>query len=75
MTENVKKKIDNITVLTYENDELLTINPKALKGRNILVTTDFIDRFSHYESPFKDSLDFAELIHKYIRNRWQDHYS
>lgn len=70
----LQKKLENITVLAYESDSLLVVNPSSFKKPQILVTTDFIEKFSKYESPFKDSLTFSELIDKYIRNKWSDHY-
>ena len=70
----LQKKIENLTILTYESDSLMVVNPGSFREPKVLVTTEFIEKFSKYESPFNDSLSFSELIDKYIRNKWADHY-
>ncbi|MDP8267290.1 MAG: M23 family metallopeptidase [Candidatus Tenebribacter davisii] len=70
----LKKKMDNITILTCEADSMIAVNPLSFKEPKVLFTSEFIDVFYHYESPFKDGKSFNELIKEYIRNRWADHY-
>jgi len=70
----MKKKLDNITIISWQDSTLIKVSPKAIKEPTILVSQEFIDKFNHYQSPFNDSLNFNQLIQKYIRNRWADHY-
>jgi murein DD-endopeptidase MepM/ murein hydrolase activator NlpD len=70
----LQKKIDNLTIITYQDSMLVKISPKAIEKPTILVTQQFVDEFNHYKSPFNDGRSFQELIEKYIRNRWADHY-
>ncbi|MCD4818616.1 MAG: M23 family metallopeptidase [Candidatus Cloacimonetes bacterium] len=70
----VLKKVNQLTILTCENDSLYTYSPLSIKNAEILITPSFIERFSQYQSPFGDSLLFQELINKYINNRYTDHY-
>ncbi|MDP8202702.1 MAG: M23 family metallopeptidase [Candidatus Tenebribacter burtonii] len=70
----LKNRIDNITVLTSETDSMVVVKSSSFKEPIVVFTADFIDNFYHYSSPFKDGMDFNELIKKYIRNRWADHY-
>jgi len=67
-------KINRLTILTCENDSLYTYSPFSINSHEILVTPSYIERFSKYYSPFGDSLTFQELINKYIKNRYTDHY-
>lgn len=71
---HLQKKLDQITILTTENDSLIAVSPKALKEKTVLLTPDFIDKFSKYKSPFNDGLTFSQLLEKYVRNRWADLY-
>jgi murein DD-endopeptidase MepM/ murein hydrolase activator NlpD len=68
------KKMNSIHVLTTIQDSLYVSSPLKLEKGTILLSTDYINRFSQYRSPFGDSLSFQTLINNYIRNRNQDHY-
>ncbi|MCF7794304.1 MAG: M23 family metallopeptidase [Candidatus Cloacimonetes bacterium] len=70
----LQKKMDNITIITYQDSTLLRVSPKSLNEPTILVTQQFVDKFNHYKSPFNDGMTFDQLIDEYIRNRWSDHY-
>jgi len=70
----LKKKMDYITILTCEADSMIAVNASSFKEPVVVFTADFIDKFYHYSSPFKDGMDFNELIKEYIMNRWSDHY-
>ena len=70
----LEKRMNNITILTSEADSMMAVKATSFKKPVVVFTTDFIDEFYHYSSPFKDGMDFNELIKKYIRNRWADHY-
>lgn len=71
---SLKQKIQNITIIDWQESTLVRFSPKAVKEPTILVTQQFIDHFSRYKSPFNDGLSFYELMEKYINNRWADHY-
>lgn len=71
---HLRKKVDNITIIDWQDSTLVKLSPKSINKPTILVTQKFIDSFNHYQSPFKDGFTFNELIEKYIRNRWADHY-
>lgn len=71
---HLQKKLDQITIVSYDADSLITYSPKSYKEPVILVTSDFIEKFSRYKSPFNDGLSFKELIKKYLHNAWSDHY-
>ncbi len=71
---HLKKKIDNLTIISWQDSTLVKLSPKSINEPVILVSKEFIDNFNHYESPFKDGLSFQELIEKYINNLWTDHY-
>lgn len=68
------KKLDFMMIITYQDSTLVSISSKSITEPTILVTRQFVDKFSHYKSPFNDGLTFNQLIDKYIRNRWADHY-
>ena len=70
----LEKRMNNITILTNEADSMRAVKASSFKKPVVVFTADFIDEFYHYSSPFKDGMDFNELIDKYIRNRWSDHY-
>ncbi len=70
----LEKRMDNITILTCEADSMVAVNASSFKEPVVVFTANFIDKFYHYSSPFKDGMDFNELIKEYIRNRWSDHY-
>lgn len=70
----LEKRMNNITILTSEADSMVAVKATSFKKPVVVFTADFIDEFYHYSSPFKDGIDFDELIKKYIRNRWADHY-
>lgn len=70
----LKEKLDNITIISWQDSTLIMVSPKTVKEPIILVSREFIDQFNSYKSPFNDGLSFNELIEKYIRNRWADHY-
>ena len=71
---HLKKKVGNLTILSWQDSSLVKLTPKSIDKPTILVTKEFIDRFNDYQSPFKDGFTFQELMEKYIRNRWSDHY-
>jgi len=68
------KKLNNIKILGVGSGSPIVLSPHSFKKETILLTSDFVDHFSKYKSPFNDDLTFNELIKKYIRNRWADHY-
>lgn len=68
------KKIENTTILTCEADSMVAVKVSSFSEPVVAFTPDFIDRFYHYSSPFKDGKEFNGLIKDYIRNRWADHY-
>jgi murein DD-endopeptidase MepM/ murein hydrolase activator NlpD len=68
------RKLNNIKILGVESGSPVVLSPHSFKKETILLTSDFVDHFSKYKSPFNDGLTFNELIKKYIRNRWADHY-
>ena len=70
----LNKKIENITILTYDSDSLVAFTPKSNNKPIIVVTPNFIDKYTKYHSPFNDGLTFNELMKKYIRNSWADQY-
>ncbi len=74
MIDHLQKKLNNLKIITYIDSSVVFVSPKIFKKDQILFTASFIDQFNKYRSPFKDNLDFDQLIHKYIRNRWSDHY-
>ena len=71
---HLQKKLDYLTILTCEGDSLVIISPKSIKEPTVLLTPKMLDSFNKYSSPFNDGLNLDELIQKYIRNRWTDHY-
>ncbi len=71
---HLQRKLDNLTILTVEGDSLIMISPKNISEQTVVLTPKMIDTFNKYKSPFNDGLTFQELIEKYLRNRWQDHY-
>ena len=68
------KKLDNLIIISWQDSTLFKLSPKKINEPAILVTLEFIDHFNYYKSPFNDGMSFAELIEKYIHNRWEDHY-
>ena len=70
----LQKKIDNITIVTFDSDSLIAVSPKSIKENLIVFTPQFVDDSSKLKSPFNDGLSLQELINKYIRNSWSDHY-
>ncbi|MDO9577014.1 MAG: M23 family metallopeptidase [Candidatus Cloacimonadales bacterium] len=70
----MKKKLDNITIISWQDSTMIKVSPKAIKEPTVLVSQEFIDKFNDYKSPFNDGMNFNELIEKYIHNRWADHY-
>lgn len=68
------RKLNNIKILDVESGSPVVLSSFSLKKETILLTSDFVDHFSKYKSPFNDDLTFNELIKKYIRNHWADHY-
>jgi len=70
----LRKKIDNITIVAFDSDTLIAVSPKSIKGNLIVFTPRFVDESSKLKSPFNDGLSLQELIKKYIRNSWADHY-
>ncbi|HHE37781.1 MAG TPA: M23 family metallopeptidase [Candidatus Cloacimonetes bacterium] len=70
----LRKKIDNITIVTFESDTLIALSPKSIKENLIVFTPQFVDDSANLKSPFNDGLSLKELIKKYIRNSWADHY-
>ncbi len=70
----LQSKIDNITIITCESDSLIALSPKYFDEPVVLLTPEFIEKYSKYKSPFNDGLTFNELLKKYIKNRWADHY-
>ena len=71
---HLRKKIDNLTIINWQDSMMVMESPKSIKEPTILITQKFIDNFNHYKSPFNDGFTFNELIEKYISNRWSDHY-
>jgi len=71
---HLKKKIDNLIIIGWQDSTLVKLSPNSIDEQTVLITKEFIDEFNHYKSPFKDGLSFQVLIEKYIRNRWSDHY-
>lgn len=72
--KNLKKKLDNITILSYEDSNLVAFSPNTLKEKILVVTPEFVDNFNKYKSPFNDGMSFNDLVDKYIKNWRQDHY-
>ncbi|MCF7858797.1 MAG: M23 family metallopeptidase [Candidatus Cloacimonetes bacterium] len=70
----LEKKINNTNIFSCESDSLIVLSSSDFKKPVYAFTADFIDTFYRYESPFKEKIEFDELIKKYIRNRWADHY-
>ncbi|HPR17834.1 MAG TPA: M23 family metallopeptidase [Candidatus Cloacimonadota bacterium] len=70
----LQKKIKNITIISWQDRTLIKVSPISIKEPAILVSQEFIDQFNHYKSPFNDGLTFNQLIEKYIKNKWTDHY-
>lgn len=68
------KKMNYVTILTYEDGQMLSLDVRNLEEPIIMVTPDFVERFSKYSSPFNDGKTFAELIRDNLRNRAVDHY-
>lgn len=71
---HLRKKIDNLTIITWQDSSLVKLSPKSINEPTIVVTEELVDTFNNYKSPFNDGMTFDELIKKYIRNRWSDHY-
>ncbi|MCK4956338.1 MAG: M23 family metallopeptidase [Candidatus Cloacimonetes bacterium] len=72
--KHLNKKLDNIIIITQQDNTPVFLPAKKIKEKTVLVTSDFVDTFNNYKSPFNDGLSFNELLKKYIRNRSQDHY-
>jgi len=70
----LQKKIDNITVVTFDSDTLIAVSPKSINENIIVFTPRFIDESSKLKSPFNDGLSLQELIGEYLKNSWADHY-
>jgi murein DD-endopeptidase MepM/ murein hydrolase activator NlpD len=71
---HLNKKLDNLTILTQFEGKPVLLPARDIAEKMILITPEFSDFYSKYQSPFKDGLTFQELINKYVENRWQDHY-
>jgi len=72
--KQLNAKLDRITILTTQDNQPVIFPAGELKEDTVVMTAEFIDNYSKYYSPFNDGLTFQELINKYIKNRWQDHY-
>jgi len=70
----MKTKMANISIFTVKSDSMTVVSPYGLKGKQILFTSSFYDKYSHYHSPFRNKLSFNDLLQKYIRSRWTDYY-
>ena len=71
---NLLKRMQSITVISTMQDSLYVSTPLVTEKNSILLSVDFTENFSHYQSPFGDSLSFQDLINKYVHNRYTDHY-
>ncbi len=71
---NLQNTIDRLKIITSEGDSLLIVSPSSIEKPTVLLTSEMIDNFSEYKSPFNDNKSFEELIKKYINNRWTDNY-
>jgi murein DD-endopeptidase MepM/ murein hydrolase activator NlpD len=69
-----KKKLDNLTIISWQDSTLIKVSPQSIDEPTILVSQEFIDEFNEYKSPFNDGWKFQQLIEKYINNLWTDHY-
>lgn len=70
----LQTKIKKIAILDVKDSTIVRISAKAIKEPKVLMTNNAIDVLFNYKSPFKDGLEFDELVKKYINNRWSDHY-
>ncbi len=74
LTINLNKKMDFLKIITVDGNSLKIMDGRKISNRTILITPEMIDTFNKYKSPFNDNLTFDELIKKYIKNKYADHY-
>jgi murein DD-endopeptidase MepM/ murein hydrolase activator NlpD len=68
------RKLQQVVILDVESDSLVSYSPEFLETQTIVLTPRYVDRFSLYQSPFRDGKDFSALLKEYIRSNWADQY-
>jgi murein DD-endopeptidase MepM/ murein hydrolase activator NlpD len=71
--------LSRVVILGSAGDSLVVYHPEMLEEKSILLTPEFVDRFTDYKSPFWDGKSgedrkYQSLINEYVQNRFQDHY-
>lgn len=68
------RKLQQVVILDVESDTLVSYSPDFLDEQTVVLTPRYVDRFSSYQSPFRDGKDFNTLLKEYVRSNWADQY-